>query len=896
MDLHTRDVRQDVRELGALLGDVLEDQSSTAAFETVEDLRTSAIAYRAGEADSRQSLRDVIDRLDPDGASVVARAFTTYFELINLAEERERVRANREASQARTLEDGLEETVEALSAADADTETVQGVLDDVLIEPTFTAHPTEARRKTVKAKLRSIARDLEVLDERRMTDKEAEQCWKEVDAEVTSLWQTSQVRDRRPEPQDEARNVQWYLENILFDVVGEVYQEFEDVVHEEYPDVDVPKLFEFRSWAGSDRDGNPFVTPEVTTDTLERQRDVVIGKYLDALKRLSGILSQDARRVDVGDALLDSIEADRERLPVVGEEVEARYPSEPYRQKLKLMRERLRRISDVRPDGYTDPAELLADLDVIHESLCSTGAEQVAATYVEPLRRQVDTFGFTLASLDLRDHQENHTEAVSEALDQVGIDYDAMDEDERVDVLTEAVLQEEHLVDLDEPGDVSDTAERVLRRFKKLGDWQREYGVGAIDTYCISMTEEPSHVLEVLFLADQAGVVSLPDHCGLDIVPLLETESALNGARRIMGTLFENEAYERALAARDDVQEIMLGYSDSNKENGFLAANWDLYKNQRRLANITDDFGVTMRLFHGRGGSISRGGGPMNRAMLALPNETVTGQIKFTEQGEAIAEKYANPRIAERNLEQMLNAQVRARRNAIREPEEQVPEEWADAMDTMATAARAEYRDLLESDGFVSYFGQATPIAVIEDLNLGSRPASRSGERTVEDLRAIPWVFSWTQSRCILPGWYALASGIDAFLEEGSVETLQEMYDEWPFFRTTLDRATLSLARTDFEIAAEYADLADAELRETFFPRLSDEYERAVDHALAICGRDSLLQREWLDESLTRRNPYVDPLNLLQTYLLAQTHRTPEEEQTLRLTVKGIAAGMKNTG
>ncbi|WP_136589394.1 phosphoenolpyruvate carboxylase [Salinigranum halophilum] len=896
MDLHTRDVRQDVRELGALLGDVLEDQSSTAAFETVEDLRTSAIAYRAGEADSRQSLRDVIDRLDPDGASVVARAFTTYFELINLAEERERVRANREASQARTLEDGLEETVEALSAADADTETVQGVLDDVLIEPTFTAHPTEARRKTVKAKLRSIARDLEVLDERRMTDKEAEQCWKEVDAEVTSLWQTSQVRDRRPEPQDEARNVQWYLENILFDVVGEVYQEFEDVVHEEYPDVDVPKLFEFRSWAGSDRDGNPFVTPEVTTDTLERQRDVVIGKYLDALKRLSGILSQDARRVDVGDALLDSIEADRERLPVVGEEVEARYPSEPYRQKLKLMRERLRRISDVRPDGYTDPAELLADLDVIHESLCSTGAEQVAATYVEPLRRQVDTFGFTLASLDLRDHQENHTEAVSEALDQVGIDYDAMDEDERVDVLTEAVLQEEHLVDLDEPGDVSDTAERVLRRFKKLGDWQREYGVGAIDTYCISMTEEPSHVLEVLFLADQAGVVSLPDHCGLDIVPLLETESALNGARRIMGTLFENEAYERALSARNDVQEIMLGYSDSNKENGFLAANWDLYKNQRRLANITDDFGVTMRLFHGRGGSISRGGGPMNRAMLALPNETVTGQIKFTEQGEAIAEKYANPRIAERNLEQMLNAQVRARRNAIREPEEQVPEEWADAMDTMATAARAEYRDLLESDGFVSYFGQATPIAVIEDLNLGSRPASRSGERTVEDLRAIPWVFSWTQSRCILPGWYALASGIDAFLEEGSVETLQEMYDEWPFFRTTLDRATLSLARTDFEIAAEYADLADAELRETFFPRLSDEYERAVDHALAICGRDSLLQREWLDESLTRRNPYVDPLNLLQTYLLAQTHRTPEEEQTLRLTVKGIAAGMKNTG
>jgi phosphoenolpyruvate carboxylase len=896
MDLHTRDVRQDVRELGRLLGDVLEEQSSTAAFETVEEIRTNAIAYRAGETESRQALHDVIDGLDPDGESVVARAFTTYFELINLAEERERVRANREASQARTLEDGLEETIRDLADAGADAETVQGVLDDVLIEPTFTAHPTEARRKTVKAKLRSIAKRLERIDECRLTDKEFAQVWDRVDAEVTSLWQTSQVRDRRPEPQDEARNVQYYLENILFDVVGEVYQEFEDVVHEEYPEVDVPKLYEFRSWAGSDRDGNPYVTPEVTTDTLERQREVVIDKYLDALKRLSGVLSQDARRVDVGDALRESIAADRERLPVVGEEVEARYPDEPYRQKLKLMRERLRRISDVRPNGYTEADEFIEDLDVVHDSLVHSGAEEVAAAYVEPLRRQVDTFGFTLASLDLRDHRENHTEAVSEAFRQAGVDYAGMAEAERVEVLTEAVLQEEPIVDLDEPGDVSDTAARVLERFSRLGDWQREYGVGAIDTYCISMTEEPSHVLEVLFLADQAGVVSLPDHCGIDVVPLLETESALNGARRIMGTLFENEAYEQALAARKNVQEIMLGYSDSNKENGFLAANWDLYKNQRRLANITDDFDVTMRLFHGRGGSISRGGGPMNRAMLALPNETVTGQIKFTEQGEAIAEKYANPRIAERNLEQMLNAQVRARHNAIREPEERVPDAWVEAMDTMATAARAEYRDLLESEGFVAYFEQATPITVIEDLNLGSRPASRTGERTVEDLRAIPWVFSWTQSRCILPGWYALASGIDAFLEEGDVGTLREMYDEWPFFRTTLDRATLSLARTDFEIAAEYADLAEPTLRESFFPRLTDEYERAVDHALTICDRDSLLQREWLDESLDRRNPYVDPLNLLQTHLLAQTHRTADEEQTLRLTVKGIAAGMKNTG
>ncbi|WP_416840873.1 phosphoenolpyruvate carboxylase [Haloferax sp. DFSO52] len=897
MELHTRDVRQDVRELGALLGDVLEAQTSTASFETVEELRQAAIAYRKGESGSREKLYDVVGNLDPERESVVARAFTTYFELINLAEERERVRVIRQASQDGTLEDGILDTLEELRDEEVDEELLGQVLEDVLIEPTFTAHPTEARRKTVKAKLRSIANRLETLDERRLTDLEHDQEWRHVVAEVTSLWQTSQVRNRRPEPTDEARNVQWYLENILFDVVGEVYEELEEEFHNDYPDLDVPKLFEFRSWAGSDRDGNPFVTPAVTEETLARQRTVALEKYSDALKRLSGVLSQDATRVSPGHELERSLKADRELLPVVADEADERYPDEPYRQKLKLMRERLRRIEDVRPNGYSNASELMADLEVIDGSLRAVGAAQVADVYVEPLMRQVDTFGFTLASLDLRDHQENHTKAVHEALSHEGIDYYSRSEDERVELLTDAILQTEPVIDLEDPGELSETAERVLRLFRKLGEWQREYGVAAIDTYCISMTEEPSHVLEVLFLADQAGVVSLPDHCGIDVVPLLETESALNGARRIMGTLFENEAYAQALAARNNVQEIMLGYSDSNKENGFLAANWDLYKNQRRLADICDDFDVTMRLFHGRGGSISRGGGPMNEAMLALPNETITGQIKFTEQGEAIAEKYANPRVAERNLEQMLNAQIRARLNAIRQSEEHVPDRWVDAMDTMAAAAREEYRDLLESEGFVSYFEQATPITVIEELNLGSRPASRSDERSVEDLRAIPWVFSWTQSRCILPGWYSLAEGVNAYLDDGgSLETVREMYDEWPFFRSTLDNAAMSLARTDLEIATEYANLADEELRNEFFPRLEAEYESAANLMLDISGRSGLLKREWLEESLERRNPYVDPLNVLQTHLLSQNHRTDDEERTLRLTVKGIAAGMKNTG
>ena len=897
MSLHNRGVRQDVRELGALLGDVLKEQTSTGSFETVESLRKAAIAYRDGETDSRQQLRDIFEQLSPDEEGEVARAFTTYFELINLAEERERVRAVRTESEEGTLDDSLDQTVETLAEAGADSETVDGILDDVLIEPTFTAHPTEARRSTIKAKLRSIADHLETLDKTNLTEREKDDVWEKIEAEVTSLWQTRQVRQRPPEPEDEARNIQWYLENTLFDVVGEVYSEFEDAVTQEYPDIELPKLFEFRSWAGSDRDGNPYVTVDVTDETLSTQRNIVLDRYQTKLKELSAVLSQDGDRYATTGAFDASLAADLERFPSVAAEAKERYPDEPYRQKFGLMRERLSRVGDVRPGGYEDADELLADLETVDASLRAYDGVSIADTFIQPLIRQVSTFGFSLASLDLRDHRIQHTKALDEALANEGIDYRGLGEDERVELLTDAILQDEPLLDMESPGELSEESQKVIDRFLALGDWQKEYGMEAIDTYCISMAEEPSHALEVLFLADQVDVVSLPDHVGIDIVPLLETEYALNGADRIMGTLFENEAYKQALEIRGNTQEILLGYSDSNKENGFMAANWDLYNNQRRLAEITNDYGVTVRMFHGRGGSISRGGGPMNRALLALPNETVTGQVKFTEQGEVIAEKYGTPRIAERNLEQMLDAQIRARHNAIQEPIEEVPEEWSEAMNTMAAAAREAYRDLLETDGFVSYFEQATPITVIEDLNLGSRPASRSEDRSVEDLRAIPWVFSWTQSRCILPGWFSIASGIEAYLDDGGdLETLSEMYEEWPFFGTTFDRATIALARTDLEIADEYAALADSDLREEFQPRLEAEYEQTVEYLLEITDRDSLLRREWLEESLERRNPYVDPLNLLQTHLLSQTHLTEEEERTLRLTVNGIAAGMKNTG
>ena len=895
MRLYRRGLQRDIRELGAMLGDTIEAQESRAAFETVETVRNRSVDRRADDGDI-ESVRTEIDGLEDDRELVVARAFTAYFELINLAEERERVRALREQMQAGVPDDGIEEAVDALAG---DPDRIESILEDTYIQPTFTAHPTEARRKTVKAKLRSVAEALETLDERLLTDRDAGRVERELGAEVTSLWQTPQIRQRQPKPTDEALNVQWYLENTLFDVVGNVYEELETALETRsaFDGDSVPELFEFRSWAGSDRDGNPYVTPEVTTDTLSRQRSVVVEKYRDELKRLSGVLSQDSEYIEIGSEINGRLSLHEASLPSVAAAAEERYPDEPYRQLLRLMRERLDRIGSVRRGEYGEIDEFLADLEAIATDLRANGAQTVADVHVDPLRRQAATFGFTLASLDLRDHQENHTETIETVLARQGIDYAGMDEGERVEFLTDAIAEDDPVIDFDDRDGLDDIADRVLTRFERLADWQREYGTDAIDTYCISMCEEPSHVLEVLFLADQVDVVDLPGHCGLDVVPLLETEYALSGARRIIGTLFENEAYAAAIEARGGTQEVMLGYSDSCKENGFFAAQWSLQTNQKRLASICSDYGVNLRLFHGRGGSISRGGGPMNDALLALPNETVTGEVKFTEQGEAIAEKYANPVIAERELEQMLNAQLRARARAMERPTEPVEEEWIDAMETGATAAREAYQDLLETEGFVEFFEQATPITVIEDLNLGSRPASRSDERTVEDLRAIPWVFAWTQARCIVPGWYSLATGLDAYLDDGGdIETLREMYESWPFFRTMIDNAAMALAKTDLTVATEYASLADDDLRDRIFPEIRGEYERAVELISTITGGDSLPLSGWFSESLRRRNPYVDPLNLLQLRLLARSDRSEAEERALRMTVKGIAAGMKNTG
>lgn len=893
MVTHNRALRQDVRELGELLGSVIEAQTSRSTFETVESLRQESIAYRRGDADTRDAFEDRIYTLSPDREFSVVRAFTTYFELINLAEERERIRTNRLKAEEGTIEDTIAEAIDEITS---DPELAEQILSDVLIEPTFTAHPTEARRKTVKAKLRSIAGHLEELDQRNLTTAESGQEWRDIESEIVGLWQTSQLRNRRPEPEDEAQNVQWYLSNTLFEIIGHVYNEIERSIAETDADIAVPQLISFRSWAGSDRDGNPFVTPAVTDTTLDNLRTAAISLYDAQLESLETRLSQHRRHVPKRDRLERSIQTDASQLPQkttgVAEDLD-----EPYRVKLAYMRERLARVDDLRPGGYSDSTELIDDLELLASTLRANNAALLAETVVDPVIRQVETFGFTLASLDLRDHREVHTAAVAELFSREDIAYRSLDEAERQSVLTEAITADTPIIDLSDTDGISSDTAQIMERFTSLARWHETYGPDAIDTYCISMTEHPSHVLEVVFLASQAGVIDHPDYAGLDIVPLLETESALSRSREIMGTLFDNPAYAQLIENRDRIQEVMIGYSDSNKENGFLAANWSLYSNQRELATITDEYDLTLRLFHGRGGSISRGGGPMNRALLALPTETIDGPVKFTVQGEAIAENYGNPDIATREVEQMVNAQLRTRKRALEHTTDDFPASWERALDEMATTARTTYQELLASDGFVSYFETVTPISVIDDLNLGSRPTSRTGERRPEDLRAIPWVFSWTQTRCIIPGWYGFGTAIETYLEAGgTIEELRGMYANWPFFATIVDNAAMAAAKSDMEIAAVYANLADPDLRSRFFPTIEAEYERTVESIRRITERETLVDRSWLADSLALRNPYVDPLNYLQASLLGRSHRSDREERTLRLTVKGIAAGMKNTG
>jgi phosphoenolpyruvate carboxylase len=779
------------------------------------------------------------------------------------------------------------------------------------VVPVFTAHPTEAKRRTVLLKLADVAEALDRFDSATLTPEEIEKEIEWLRELIVSLWETEETRHSRPTVLDEVRGGLYYFEHTLFDLVPEMEARLRHALAKTWPGevFEVPHFLTFGSWIGGDRDGNPFVTPAVTEETLREHQRTALRLYRRALERMHGHLSVAEGR-GVSEELLASLEEDAAVFPEEARYAALHYPREPYRQKMTFVYRRLQATLEAagrpwradhrpRPGAYPSAAAFRDDLALVQTSLRNFSGPRLAEGRLGALVTQAEVFGFHLATLDLRQHADRHTAALDEILGRYGIavGYAALDEDARQAVLTEELARGRPLTPahLDFDDETTETVEvfRLVRRAHE------RVGSDAIRTYIVSMTRGPSDLLAVLLLARDAGVAE-----GLDVVPLFETAEDLHRARGTLETLFAHAAYRPHLERRGRRQTVMVGYSDSNKQDGYVTAHWELHLAQRALSALCRENGVALTLFHGRGGTVGRGGGPANRAVLAQPPESVGGRLRLTEQGETVTTRYANPRLARRHLEQLAHA-VLFTSGKRTGPSPSRGGAWEEAMTALSPLAQRSYRGLVESRGLVEYFHQATPLDELARLNIGSRPTRRPASPGLEGLRAIPWVFAWTQSRVTLPGWFGLGEAIEGWAGEdpGRWETLAAMYREWAFFRTLVNNSQVSLRKADMLIAEVYAGLAEPVVREKVFPVVRAEHERTVRVLLRLTGQQELLDHApWLRRSIRVRNPYIDPMNYVQVALLRRLRARPDaaEEDALReavlLSVNGVAAGLRNTG
>jgi phosphoenolpyruvate carboxylase len=910
-------LRQTIRLLGNMLGETIIEQEGQEIFELEERIRALTKSWRQGNEAAHQELVALSRELVPDinRALAVLKAFTAYFQLVNLAEEEQRVRVLRErARQAQVgnvpMQESILEAVQRLKEEGIEAAEVRALLQELFIMPVFTAHPTEAKRRTILLKLRAIASLLYQLDFHNLLPSEEQEIVDSIGEIITALWQSDETRDRRPTVLDEVRNGLYFFESTLFELVPRVYRELSLALHETYPgeSFQIPPFLRYGSWMGGDRDGNPFVTLQVTEETLREQKRRILKLYAQVVESLYEHLSVARTRVGFSKDFLESLERDLGMVSPQELDVLQRFALEPYRQKLILIYRRLMATVEENdlpwddrlpnPRAYHQVEEFFRDLCLIRDSLLENRGEKLATGRLATLIRQVEVFGFHLATLDIRQHSARHTGAIAEIFAHYGLaaDYEGLPEPEKIALLTREITSPRPLT---AQLTFSEQTNETVALFRLIRRAHQEIGPLSIQSYVISMTTSVSNVLEVLLLAKDANLFGQ-----LDVVPLFETIEDLQGASSIMEQLFENPIYGQHLAARGRQQQIMIGYSDSNKDGGYLRANWMLFQAQRALAKTCDSHGVRLTLFHGRGGSIGRGGGPANRAILAQPPESVRGRIKLTEQGEVISNRYANAVIAHRHMEQLVNAVLLSSGKRPRRSKEQ---EWAAILEEVSSRAEAKYRALVDDPSFLRYFHEATPIDYIGRLNIGSRPARRKTSRGVSDLRAIPWVFAWTQSRVNLPGWYGLGTGINAWLAEADRDArlamIQGMYREWPFFRAVIDNAQVSMRKADMGIAALYSRLTDDEVCQAIFQDLLAEFQRTERTILEITGYEHLLDNEpWLQRSIQLRNPYVDPLNFIQVALLEHLHADSREQtvarlnQAILLSVNGIAAGLQNTG
>jgi phosphoenolpyruvate carboxylase len=956
----------EVKLLGSLLGQVIAEQGGVDLLELVERCRLRSIAFREhGDAAAEQALASELDSLDVEAAESLANAFSLYFGLVNLAEERDAVRRIRreESETAPPAEGTPAEAVDWLADRGWSGRRIEELLGRMRITPVLTAHPTEARRRTMLTALRRCYRLLEQLDDPRLSSAEDEDLRRRLREEITILWRSSAVRRLAPSPMDEVRTALTFFDETLFRVVPRIYRVFERALDqtedasgrtdESRAELDdptrarvgaadaagalsadgtggrparVPAFLRWGSWIGGDRDGNPNVTAELTRQVPRVHADHVLRGYEAVATRLLATIAVYVPRERLDPALETRLARDAEELPDVMRDLARRYADEPYRRRLGAVAERLRRTRSYLTEEagpisgrYETPDQLLAEIDELQRCLVSDRLSRVAHGEVQDFRWQVETFGFHLASLELRQHTAVHDGAMEmlagiRAGDSLGLR----------DALRTAEIV---------PGV---TAGEVVATFRAAAAIQRRFGEEACRRYVVSFTRSANDIINVLELAEIASDASIPASStgglppgrpSLDIVPLLESSDALVGASGLLNELLSNPRYRRHVAGRGDHQEVMLGYSDSNKESGFLAAIWMLYRAQSALAEVARRHGVELTLFHGRGGAIGRGGGPTNRAILAQAPGSIDGRFKMTEQGETVAANYSNIAVAQRHLGLVGSAVLVA---STAEHDDCVAEadgRGLGVMDELSERARAAYRSLVyEEPSFERFFRAVTPVAELSEMALGSRPARRGRQLDgsaagsvdgpaagsasisgIDSLRAIPWVFAWSQARIGLPAWYGLGSALAGYEEAhgpGSLSLIAELYRDWPFLSSALDNAELILYRSEPQIAGLYATLAGADDGARLWDRILGEYRRSIEMLFRVTGRSDLLSAEPLTQrSIRLRRPYIDPLSHIQVRFLARLRSLPADDldreryrRLVQLTVNGVAAGLQNTG
>jgi phosphoenolpyruvate carboxylase len=891
-------LRNDVRTLGMMVGQLIAEQGGDELFEFVENARLRSIRRRENNERDGEELSALVAELDPDFALSVIRSFSTYFQMVNTAEKVHRIRRRREYLRdvGQYQPGGLEETLVKLKASGMDIAQLRELLASLRIEPVFTAHPTEPTRRTILRKEQNIVRHLVDMLNPTMTPQESNAALANIRLLATTGWQTDEHPSEQMTVADELEHVLFFLTDVLYRAVPPFYEDIENALTRVYgseaADIDIPGIVQFASWVGGDMDGNPNVNAKTIRATLARQRSLILDLYYKECAALSAKLSQSTDRIAVSDELLAKLDEYRGVFNNAWHAVPARHRDMPYRVFLRLVQARLQSTYDDDVFPYEKVRQFQEDLQLISDSLSANKGEHAGLFAVQRLQRRVDTFGFHLVTLDVRQDAELHRRVVGECLGED--DWMDLPAEQRTARIVEAIESREGA-----PQTLSTQARKTIAVFQAIAFCRRKYGKKSIGPFIVSMTQATDDILSVLLLAEWGELHNRRGEVPLDVAPLLETVDDLQNGPDILQELLGTELYRNHLRTRDNQQTVMIGYSDSNKDGGLASARWALQSAQEALVATVEDRDVELSLFHGRGGTISRGGSKTHVAVLGAPPGTVNGRLRVTEQGEIINEKYGLRGIALRTLEQMTGSVALATAMPHHRGNDQP--EWHAMMSVIADESRKAYRKLIyETPEFVDYFRQATPIDLIERMRIGSRPSSRRSKAGVENLRAIPWVFSWTQARFVLPGWYGFGTGLRKAAEQFDDKEFRNMFAEWYFMRALTADAEMVLAKADLGIAKIYSRLS-GDLHERFFPLIEAEFDLTTELILEYSEHEELLEGDnILQRAIMLRNPYVDPMSLMQVDLLARWRASNREDEklfdALLASINGIAQGLQNTG